>query len=133
LQLQDHAQKIVRLLRTEQNSDRLLRDAAVSQLQIRFVGMLLDAQLAVVNQEGRVLFSNYSKEDYPDLNVIQHDPKWIVERLPVFNDRRQTVVLFTEVKEIAELRKLILYTQVGSMLAGGILTLLLGWWTMLSG
>ncbi len=133
-QLRDEGQKIAEILRNVNLQEGNLKDIILSRRQLRLAGRFIDSEVLVINREGKIVYRDFKNLNqnvlYKLLKFKQSTLNgYIVERV-VIKDKNQRingyVFLFTRIKNIHALNRLIRQTQSLSFIIASIIALFIG-------
>lgn len=134
LQLRNEGQKIAEILRSMNLQDGNLKDVILSRRQLRLAGKFMDSEVLVLNREGEVIYKDFKNINQSILlRLIKYDKTtlngYIVERVAINGKNKQIkgyVFLFTRLKNIHMLNRLMRQTQSLSFVIASIIALAIG-------
>lgn len=134
LQLRNEGQKIAEILRSMNLQDGNLKDIILSRRQLKLAGKFIDSEVLVLNREGEVIYKDFKNINQSILlRLIKYDKTtlngYIVERVAIKGKDQQIkgyVFLFTRLKNIHMLNRLMRQTQSLSFVIASIIALAIG-------
>ncbi|WP_176718862.1 sensor histidine kinase [Caloranaerobacter ferrireducens] len=134
VQLRDEGQKIAELLRNMDLQESNLRDIILKSRQLKIAGKFIDSEVLVLNKEGKIVYKDFKNLNqsilYKLLKFKQSTLNgYIVERVVIKGKNQRIngyVFLFTRIKNIHALNRLMRQTQSLSFIIASIIALFIG-------
>lgn len=133
-QMRIEAKSIAETLKKVSLEDPKFRQNIIVKRNLKVAGRFIDSKVIVFNQNDRVVYTNIEEVDKKtlrllgDLNsVVTRD--YVMERVPITNEKgnlKGNVILFSKVKDLMELNRLLNRTQMASFVVASIIAIVLG-------
>jgi signal transduction histidine kinase len=133
-QLRIEAQSIAETLEKVSLEEPTLKQNILVRRNLKVAGRFIDSKVIVFNQNDRVVYTNLEEVDKKTLRVLgdldsTSTRDYVVERVPIVNKKaglKGYVLLFTKVKDLMELNRLMNRTQMSSFIVASIVAIALG-------
>lgn len=134
-QLKTEGQEIAKILSTAPlQAQNINEKIAVVRRTVKTAGRLIDADIIVTNKEGKVIFKSLENIDKKLAALIADQGNrtvrgYVSQRVPIMNksgDAKGYILLFTQVKNVYALNRLMRGTQLISFAVAGIFAFIMG-------
>lgn len=133
-QLRTEAQSIAETLKKVSLDDPKFRQNILVRQNLKVAGRFIDSKAIVFNQNKRIVYTNLDEVDKRTLklmgdldSIVTRD--YVIERVSVINEKAELkgyVLLFTKVKDLMILNRLINRSQMSSFVVASIVAIALG-------
>lgn len=134
-QLTVEGEKISELVKNATLSDDSIREKLAKRRELKIVGSIIDAQIIIFNNNNDIIFTNIANGERPEIIKLLETrgfkrENYVNNSIPIVSDSGEVkgkIILFTRLKDLNGVRRLLSSTQFVGFIFAGLMALLFGW------